>query len=81
MHAAFNDFVWLYFPHTITGNSAISAIQEAMDRYTEQTCITFEARSDEEDYVRFYSGNGYVCQYLLYSMTPFIIYLHAVEIL
>lgn len=31
-----------------------------MDTYVEQTCITFEERTNQEDYVRFFSGEGYV---------------------
>ncbi|CAI8006096.1 Astacin, partial [Geodia barretti] len=29
-----------------------------MDAYMEQTCITFEERTTQEDYVRFFSGDG-----------------------
>ena len=45
-----------YMPHV--GNSAIGAIQEAMNRYTQKTCIQFIERTNEEDYIRFYRGNG-----------------------
>ena len=31
-----------------------------MDAYMEQTCITFEERTTQEDYVRFFSGDGLV---------------------
>ena len=41
------------------GNDAINAIQDAMKVYREQTCITFQERTTQDDYVRFFSGNGY----------------------
>lgn len=40
-------------------DDATNAIQDAMDAYMEQTCITFEERTNQQDYVRFYRGNGY----------------------
>ena len=51
----------LLYPHpSFTGEYAREAILEAMDAYMEQTCITFEERTTQEDYVRFFSGDGLV---------------------
>ena len=43
------------------GEDAVNAITSAMDAYTNQTCIRFQQRQNEEDYVRFYTGNGWEC--------------------
>lgn len=48
------------FLHPTAGDSAIDAIEAAMNAYEEQTCISFQERTNQEDYVRFFSGNGYV---------------------
>ena len=45
--------------YSYTDNSARSAILTAMNSYESKTCITFaERNNDEEDYVRFFSGEG-----------------------
>ena len=44
--------------NSYTGSSARSAILTAMESYQSETCITFAERNDEEDYVRFFSGEG-----------------------
>ena len=31
-----------------------------MDAYEDQTCISFQKRTNQEDYIRFFSGNGCV---------------------
>ncbi len=36
----------------------MNAIRSAMDTYESQTCISFIERTNEEDYVRFFSGQG-----------------------
>lgn len=48
------------FLHPTAGDNAIEAIEDAMDAYEDQTCISFQERTNQEDYVRFFSGNGYV---------------------
>lgn len=50
----------LLFLYPTAGDRAIEAIQDAMDVYEVQTCISFQERSNQEDYVRFFSGNGYI---------------------
>ena len=42
----------------LQGEYAREAIQEAMDAYMDLTCISFEERTDQADYVRFFSGDG-----------------------
>ena len=39
-------------------SAALSAINEAMTKYQESTCIRFQERRNEEDYVKFFEGNG-----------------------
>ena len=39
-------------------DQARSAIQAAMDDYTTHTCIRFQQRTNQDDYVRFIQGSG-----------------------
>ena len=43
---------------TCIGEDARTAIDQAMETYSSQTCISFQERQNEEDYVRFFAGNG-----------------------
>lgn len=45
---------------SFAGQSARTAIQNAMNEYTRESCIRFRQRTTESDYVRFFTGNGYV---------------------
>ena len=42
------------------GTAARRAIQEAINEYATRTCVRFVPRNSERDYVRFFSGSGYV---------------------
>ena len=57
LHALCHIFLSLA-PYIPTDQNALDAIYSAMEAYNSQTCISFQEKQNEEDYVRFFSGNG-----------------------
>ena len=41
-------------------SAARQVIQQAINEYANSTCVRFVPRNSERDYVRFFSGSGYV---------------------
>ena len=47
--------------NVLIGSSALNAISLAMGAYESMTCVSFQQRTNEEDYVQFFEGDGSVC--------------------